>query len=79
MMANIAFLRAFDRHFERVFNPDRKDTRWGKRKLKRDEKCPPRNNFFVPAVEQQFRFALFARQCQCRRTGADGAFSKARF
>jgi len=32
MMANIAFLRAFN-----VFNPDRKDTRWGKRKLKRDE------------------------------------------
>jgi hypothetical protein len=24
-------------HVERVFNPDRKETRWGKRKLKRDQ------------------------------------------
>ena len=24
-------------HVARVFNPDRKDTHWGKRKLKRDE------------------------------------------
>jgi hypothetical protein len=25
------------RHVERVFNPDRKETNWGKRKLKRDQ------------------------------------------
>jgi hypothetical protein len=28
---------ALNRHVERVFNPDRKDHHWGKRKLKRDE------------------------------------------
>jgi hypothetical protein len=28
---------ALNRHVERTFNPDRKDTHWGKRKLKRDE------------------------------------------
>jgi hypothetical protein len=27
---------AINRHVERVFNPDRKDAHWGKRKLKRD-------------------------------------------
>jgi hypothetical protein len=37
MFARIAFMRALNRHIERVFNPDRKDTHWGKRKLKRDE------------------------------------------
>jgi hypothetical protein len=26
-----------NRHVERVFNPDRKETHWGKRKLKREE------------------------------------------
>ena len=26
-----------NRHVERVFNPDRKDKHWGKRKIKRDE------------------------------------------
>ena len=26
-----------NRNVERVFNPDRKDAHWGKRKLKRDE------------------------------------------
>ena len=35
--ARIGVLRALNRHVERVFNPDRKDTHWGKRKLKRDE------------------------------------------
>jgi hypothetical protein len=29
-------MRALNRHVERVFNPDRKDHRWGKRKLARD-------------------------------------------
>jgi len=37
MMARIGIMRALNRHVERVFNPDRKETRWGKRKLKRDQ------------------------------------------
>jgi hypothetical protein len=37
MHARIGMLRALNRHVERVFNPSRKDTHWGKRKLKRDE------------------------------------------
>jgi hypothetical protein len=36
MHARIGMLQALNRHVERVFNPDRKDTHWGKRKLKRD-------------------------------------------
>ena len=34
MMARIGVMKALNRHAERVFNPDRKDTHWGKRKLK---------------------------------------------
>jgi hypothetical protein len=30
MLARIAVMRALNRHVERVFNPDRKDTHWGK-------------------------------------------------
>jgi hypothetical protein len=37
MMALIGVMRALNRHVERVFDPDRKETHWGKRKLKRDE------------------------------------------
>jgi hypothetical protein len=37
MFARIGVMRALNRHVERVFNPDRKDTRWGKRKLKRHQ------------------------------------------
>ena len=37
MLARIGVMRALNRHVERVFNPDRKDPHWGKRKLKRDE------------------------------------------
>jgi hypothetical protein len=37
MFARIGVMRALNRHIERVFNPDRKDPHWGKRKLKRDE------------------------------------------
>ena len=37
MMARIGMLRALNRHVERVFNTDRKDKHWGKRKIKRDE------------------------------------------
>jgi hypothetical protein len=36
MMARIAMLRAINHGHERVFS-DRKETHWGKRKLKRDE------------------------------------------
>jgi hypothetical protein len=34
--ARIATLQAINRHIGQVFNPSRKDTHWGKRKLKRD-------------------------------------------
>jgi hypothetical protein len=37
MMARIAVMKALNRRVERVFNPDGKDTHWGKRKLKRDQ------------------------------------------
>jgi hypothetical protein len=37
MMARIGVMKALNRHVERVFNPDRKDHHWGKRKLKRDQ------------------------------------------
>jgi hypothetical protein len=36
IFARIGVMRALNRHVERVFNPDRKDTHWGKRKLARD-------------------------------------------
>ena len=37
MMARIGIMRALNRNVERTFNPSRKDTHWGKRKLKRDD------------------------------------------
>jgi hypothetical protein len=37
MFARIGMMRALNRHVEREFNPDRKETHWGRRKLKRDE------------------------------------------
>ena len=37
MMARIGVMKALNRHVERVFDPGRKETRWGKRKLKRDQ------------------------------------------
>jgi hypothetical protein len=37
MLPRIGVMRALNRNVERVFNPDRKDTHWGKRKLKRDQ------------------------------------------
>lgn len=36
MFARIGMVRALNRHVERVFNPDRKDHHWGRRKLARD-------------------------------------------
>jgi hypothetical protein len=35
--ARAATLQAIHRNKERVFNPDRKENHWGKRKLKRDQ------------------------------------------
>ena len=45
MHARIGMLSALNRHVERVFNPDRKDHHWGKRKLARgsivrSQRCP---------------------------------------
>ena len=37
MLARIGVMRALNRHVVRVFNPDRKKTHWGMRKLKRDQ------------------------------------------
>jgi hypothetical protein len=37
MMARIGVMRALNRHVVREFNPGRKETHWGKRKLKRDQ------------------------------------------
>jgi hypothetical protein len=37
MLARIGIMRALNRNVERTFNPGRKDTHWGKRKLKRDQ------------------------------------------
>jgi hypothetical protein len=37
MHARVGVLRALNRNVERVFNPDRKDHHWGKRKLKIDQ------------------------------------------
>jgi len=36
MFARIGVMRALNRHVVRVFNPDRKDHHWGKRKLAPD-------------------------------------------
>jgi hypothetical protein len=35
MFARIGVMKALNRHVERVFNPDRKDHHWGRRKLKK--------------------------------------------
>jgi len=37
MFARIGVMQALHRNVERVFNPDRKEPHWGKRKLKRDQ------------------------------------------
>jgi hypothetical protein len=36
MLARIGIMQALNRHVERVFNPSRKETHWGRRKLVRD-------------------------------------------
>jgi hypothetical protein len=37
MMARIGMMRALNRNVEHAFESSRKETHWGKRKLKRDE------------------------------------------
>jgi hypothetical protein len=37
MHARVGVVRALNRHVDRVFNADRNDTHWAKRKFKRDE------------------------------------------
>ena len=37
MLARIGVMKALNRDVERVFNADRKETHWGKRKLKQDQ------------------------------------------
>jgi hypothetical protein len=37
IFAQMGMLQAVHRHQKREFNPDRKDTHWGKRRLKRDQ------------------------------------------
>jgi hypothetical protein len=36
MFARIGVMRALNRHVERVFDPTRKEKRWGRHKLARD-------------------------------------------
>jgi hypothetical protein len=36
MFARIGVMRALNRHVERVLNPSRKDTEWGRHKLARE-------------------------------------------
>jgi hypothetical protein len=36
MLTRIGIMRALNRHVERVFNPDRQEHHWGRRKLARD-------------------------------------------
>jgi hypothetical protein len=36
MFTRIGVMLALNRHVERVFDPSRKDTKWGRRKLARD-------------------------------------------
>jgi hypothetical protein len=38
MFARIGLMRALNRHVERVFNLDRKEHHWGRRKLARDQR-----------------------------------------
>jgi hypothetical protein len=37
MLARIGVMRALNRHVERVFDPSRKVTDWGRRRLRRDQ------------------------------------------
>jgi hypothetical protein len=37
MFTRIGIMRALNRNIKRAFNPDRKDTHWGKPKLKREQ------------------------------------------
>jgi hypothetical protein len=45
MFARIGVMKALNRHVERLFNPDRKQANWGKRRLLRDRSLLPDGNF----------------------------------
>lgn len=59
--ANMAVLQALHRHEPHVFNPDRKDHHWGKRKLKRDE-LPSRAAVRAPSLAFDLRLRLDIRE-----------------
>jgi hypothetical protein len=40
MLARIGVVKALNRHVERVFNPNRKEHHWGRRKLARGRSNP---------------------------------------
>jgi len=48
MFARIGVMRALNRHVVRVFNPDRRETHWDKRKLARDRVAPGRLALQLP-------------------------------
>jgi hypothetical protein len=83
MFARIGVVRALNRHVERVFNPDRKDKPWAKRKLKRDElrlrSVSSPQQLFCSFVGTAFLIRHPRSQFKSPIPGADGAFSKARF
>ncbi len=54
MFARIGVMRALNRHVERVFNPDRKDHHWGRRKLARDRCGSPQLSRGPDAVPLPF-------------------------
>jgi hypothetical protein len=66
MLPHIGVLKALNRHRVREFNSIRKETHWGKRKLKRDpERAVPQRRSFAIATHQKI---------YCRRiaVGGDG-------
>jgi hypothetical protein len=60
--ASIGMIQALSRHIERVLNPSRKDTRWRKRKLKREVGQRHRRARDQNKINKspQFRNAIFA-------------------
>jgi hypothetical protein len=70
MMARIGVMKALNRHVERVFNPDRKDTHWGKRKLKGAYDRPRAGLSFGPPITQSDLRELPPLRCQ-RNTGTN--------
>ena len=49
--ARIGVMKALNRHVERVFNPERKDTHWGNGNSREISDCPlPDNSASLPAI-----------------------------